>query len=181
MSNFISSFDRALQFVLGVEGGWSDHPADRGGQTNHGITQATYDEYRRLLRRPTRSVREINGSEVREAYHLLFWIPAKCSSMRDALALVHFDWAVNCGVSGAFRTLQQAIGVTVDGIWGNKSQAALEDYLRRHGEQTLIAVYLELREQYYRHQALKFPSQQAFLAGWLNRIAALRQKVGMEK
>ena len=37
------NFQQALRLVLADEGGVSNHPADRGGLTNKGITQATYD------------------------------------------------------------------------------------------------------------------------------------------
>ena len=36
-----SNFPYAFQFVLKAEGGYSDHPADRGGSTNYGITIGT--------------------------------------------------------------------------------------------------------------------------------------------
>jgi len=39
------SFDAALEFVLGYEGGYSNNPKDPGGETNLGITQRTLTEY----------------------------------------------------------------------------------------------------------------------------------------
>jgi hypothetical protein len=41
-----AAFNRALEMVLHHEGGFVDHPADPGGATNRGVTQATYDAYR---------------------------------------------------------------------------------------------------------------------------------------
>jgi hypothetical protein len=38
-------FKKALNFVRQVEGGKVNHKADKGGKTNLGITQITYDEY----------------------------------------------------------------------------------------------------------------------------------------
>ena len=32
------AFERALAELLGLEGGYSDHAADRGGRTNWGVT-----------------------------------------------------------------------------------------------------------------------------------------------
>jgi lysozyme family protein len=39
------SFDNALRIVLQLEGGYSNDPFDRGGATNYGIVQATYNDY----------------------------------------------------------------------------------------------------------------------------------------
>ena len=36
----MSTFDRALEVVLRLEGGYSDDATDPGGQTRHGITEA---------------------------------------------------------------------------------------------------------------------------------------------
>jgi len=44
----MSNFDIALQFVLKAEGGYSNHPNDRGGQTNYGITKGTLNDAKRL-------------------------------------------------------------------------------------------------------------------------------------
>ena len=36
------NFEKIVQLVFGSEGGFSNHPNDRGGRTNYGVTQATY-------------------------------------------------------------------------------------------------------------------------------------------
>ena len=43
------NFEKIVQLVFGSEGGFSNHPNDRGGRTNYGVTQATY--YARLPQR----------------------------------------------------------------------------------------------------------------------------------
>lgn len=37
----MSRFDECFKKVLNVEGGYSDHPSDKGGKTNYGITEGT--------------------------------------------------------------------------------------------------------------------------------------------
>lgn len=102
-------FERALAFVLRWEGGYSDHPQDPGGATNMGITQATYDRWRRSQGLPTRPVREISMEEVRAIYRDRYWepLPARYAEKDPALALALFDLAVNSGVGTAIRALQE--------------------------------------------------------------------------
>ena len=45
----MTPFDKALSFVFGNEGGYSNDPDDRGGATNLGITQSTLDRARRQM------------------------------------------------------------------------------------------------------------------------------------
>lgn len=100
------AFTAALAFVLRWEGGYSDHPLDPGGATNQGVTQATYDAYRRSQGWPVRSVREIHDAEVRAIYHERYWLRAGCDTISPpALALCVMDAAVNSGVGAALRWL----------------------------------------------------------------------------
>lgn len=70
----MSRFDDCLSHILKFEGGFVDHPADKGGATNKGITQAVYDAYRQTNRR---SVKFIEDNEVRDIYQSNYWFPAK--------------------------------------------------------------------------------------------------------
>ena len=56
-------FDEALKFVLKQEGGYSNHPADKGGATNKGIIQSVYNRYRRDKNLSIRSVKDIEDKE----------------------------------------------------------------------------------------------------------------------
>jgi len=112
------SFSQALEFALRWEGGCSNHPADKGGETNFGITHSVYDAYRKTHRLSVQSVRKITPSEVRDIYQKRYWTSAGCDLLGEGLALCHFDWAVNAGVNRAVKTLQLVVGVNADGVVG---------------------------------------------------------------
>lgn len=104
------AFEKALTFVLRAEGGYSDNPADPGGATNRGITQATYNAWRTGRGLPTRPVREITGEEVKAIYRERYWNPIRGDDLPPALALAAFDTAVNMGVAAAQEGLSYANG-----------------------------------------------------------------------
>ena len=81
-------FNTCLAIVLGNEGGFSDHKADRGGTTNFGVTQKTYDQWRRRQRLPLRPVTEITQQEVESIYHE-YWVSAYCATTPEPLDLAH--------------------------------------------------------------------------------------------
>lgn len=163
------SFDKALAFTLKEEGGYINDPLDSGGATNHGITQSTYDNYRDIRKLPHQSVQLITDAETRECYEALYWEPSKCQILHSPLDVAHFDWSVNHGVSGALKTLQAALGVIPDGIWGPQSASALAIADAVETTQT----YNQLRRAWYRNRVEQKPDQAKFLNGWLGRVDRL--------
>ena len=88
-------FDRALSFVLGNEGGLSDHPADRGGATNLGITAGTLARARMAGIVGTADGRALTRDEAARIYKVLYWRAARCGDIEAPLCVMHFDAAVN--------------------------------------------------------------------------------------
>jgi lysozyme family protein len=164
-----------MVFVLRWEGGFVDHPADPGGATNKGVTQAVYDAWRTTLGQPKRSVRQIETAEVDAIYERNYWEAARCPQMPTPLDAVQFDTAVNMGVGRAVRFLQQSVGVGVDGSFGPGTAAAVA---RADLGATLVR-YCEVREGFYRGIVERKPSQAVFLKGWLNRLNSLRKHAGL--
>ena len=152
-----------------------DHPADPGGRTNKGVTQAVYDRWRASQGLVPRHVRLIEDAEVNAIYQTGYWTPPRCDLLRRQLDLVQFDTAVNMGVGRAVRFLQAAVGCQVDGAFGpSTTKGAAECDLW-----TALRAYCDAREAYYRRLAERRPELAVFLRGWLNRLNALRAEVGL--
>ena len=168
-------FEVALKFVLRWEGGFVDHPNDPGGRTNRGVTQTVYDAWRARQRLPKLDVKQIGDHEVAAIYHGDYWLPSGCEALADQLALVQFDTAVNMGTKRAIRLLQGCAGCGVDGSFGPATLGAVGTC----DSGTLLKNYCDQREATYRRLAAKNPKLSVFLNGWLNRLNALRQEVGL--
>ena len=172
------AFKVALRFVLRQEGGYSDHPNDTGGATNHGVTQERYDQWRTKRGERSRSVKQITEHEVRAVYRAI-WRNASCPEIvrvaGRGLALAHFDWAVNAGERRALKTLQSCVGTKIDGLWGPKTRAALE----RCDPVLALRAYLNRREALYKTWSAG-GEERVFRKGWLSRLADLRQKIRKE-
>jgi len=180
----VQRFDECLSIVLKFEGGLSDHPLDRGGRTNFGVTQSTYDRYRKSLGLPPQDVAKITKDEVREIYYRFYWTPSKADKMPQPLDLLVFDTAVNCGVLTAVRLLRRVLS-----LWGLTPRWT-DDVLRDDVISVLWKVakepnklkglcfdYLSARRDYYLKIVERNPSQKVFLRGWLNRVQKLKQIV----
>jgi lysozyme family protein len=147
MDNNKELFKKALKFVLEREGGYVNNPNDKGGATNKGITQNTYNAYLQSKGRPTKDVRNITQAEVEDIYYSRYWLTAKCHEMSPKFAVLCFDTAVNMGVGRVKPFLQEAQYMDID-------------------------VFILARIRKYNEFA-KVPNQRGFLHGWLNRVFAL--------
>ena len=161
-------FDRALAHVLEMEGGFTDDPYDPGGPTNRGITLKVFADWKGMALDAssrvalTAALRRIPETAVRDIYFARYWVPGHCSELAGALALFHFDAAVNHGVTGAMRLLQHAVGTDADGEIGPNTRAAIA---RLPLDETLQR-YAEARRARYRalHHFWRFGR------GWLARV-----------
>lgn len=178
----MDNFERSLDFVFNSEGGLSDHPADKGGLTNLGITQSTLDRARLEINGLPSSVRNLTRAQAGEIYCVLYWEASKADMMPYPLCTLHFDAAVNHGVGGAAKLLQRTVNnyaakagidvqVDVDGAVGPKTLSALCQCLDLKGNVSLICeIYCNEREKLYRAIVKNDPTQDDFLQGWLNRL-----------
>lgn len=178
----MNDFEKALSFVFGNEGGYSNDPRDNGGETNLGITQSTLDRARLEINGLPSSVRNLTRAQAEEIYRVFYWEASKADMMPYPLSTLHFDAAVNHGVGGAGKLLQKTLNnyaqkaglnvrVDVDGAVGPKTLAALCQCLDLKGNVPLICeIYCNEREKFYRSIVENNPSQAKFLRGWLNRL-----------
>jgi uncharacterized protein (TIGR02594 family) len=163
-----ASFARAIAHVLEMEGGWSDDPHDPGGPTNLGITLATFAAWsRRSVTAETfadlrAELRRLVPADVRPIYRERYWVPSRAAELPAPLAFFHFDTAVNHGVGGAARMLQEALGVSVDGEIGPLTLSAASAARMSR----LLETYAEVRRARYR----ALPHFWRFGRGWLVRV-----------
>lgn len=168
-------FAACLAFALRWEGGWSNHPSDRGGATMRGVIQRVYDAYRREAGLPKQSVRHLSEAELQAIYRRWYWDRVHGDDLPPPLDLILFDTGVNMGTGTAVKLLQKALGITVDGGFGAATAAALH----RACALEVAQKYFALREARYRGIASR-NGQHVFLKGWLNRLNALREAVAEE-
>ena len=160
--------DEIVEDILKREGLFADFPADRGGPTKFGITQATLARHRG--RPATRAdVWDLGIEEARQIYRVDFVYPF--AAVKDpALKALVVDSAVQHSPARATRWLQEALGVKPDGVIGAVTSGALGAL----GEAEVGAVYkavLRRRIRFYGALITADPSQAVFAAGWADRVA----------
>ena len=180
----IVGVDDLIDALIEREGGFSDHPADKGGATRFGITEAVAraQGYRG-------SMRQLPREEAAAIYTRLYWLRPRFDEVarRSArLAAELFDTGVNMGPAVATTFIQRALtalnrnggdypDLVPDGRIGPRTLAALDAFLelrgKSSGETVLLRALEALQGERYLRLAERRPANEAFLYGWLaNRI-----------
>lgn len=168
----MSKFEKALAYVFDVEKLFSNHPLDRGGPTMYGITQVTYDSWRRARALAPKAVSSLSRDEAKEIYRQWFWDAAGCELLPETLATCAFDAMVNHRPKVAIGLMQKTLGVPADGMIGPVTQKAYRE--AQDGAQ-LIWKFVDARLDLYATIVVEDPTQLAFLKGWLRRAHALER------
>ena len=161
--------DALLDEVLRREGGYVNHPADRGGPTKFGITAATLGEWRRLGRAATaQEVSALTPDEARAIYRQRYVADPGFEGIKHPplLALL-VDAGVHSGPKRAVEWLQTALGVSPMEVLGPRTRTALMSA----DPVVLYRRVLAARLRFLGRLITQDRRQAAFAAGWMNRLA----------
>ncbi len=170
--------------LIDREGGYVNHPADRGGATNFGITEAVARAHGY-----GGAMRDLPRREAVAIYRRLYWLRPcfdQVANRSARLATELFDTGANMGPAVAATFLQRALtalnrsgrdypDLVPDGRVGATTLAALDAFLKvrgkASGETVLMRALEALQGERYLRLAERRPANEAFLYGWLaNRI-----------
>lgn len=172
------SFKDALAETLRFEGGYVNNIADRGGETNYGITKATARAFGY-----TGSMRKIPLETVEAIYRTGYWDINqldKVDALTSRTASEVFDCGVNCGPKVAARMLQEALNLLNDDaklyqdlvVDGSIADATLEQLAKVPTKRLddLLLVLKALRAERYLSIVRSRTNQEVFIRGWLRRV-----------
>lgn len=169
--NQYATFDKALEHTLLFEGGYSNDPKDRGGETKFGISKRSY---------PHLDIKNLTLEKAKEIYYQDYWLKMGCDKMPPIIAPKVFDVGVNMGTKWGVIMLQRAINTSLksktldeDGLYGRKTQAIL-DCFTEEGLKKIARVYIpQVVWKRYMWIIAKNPSQIKYKNGWRNRAFAI--------
>jgi len=148
----------------------------------YGVTQATFDKYKRVQGADTYPVGRITKFEAREIYQKFYWDHCNLGALKaQNLATIVFDQAVNAGTTQAAKRLQHAYNnstrdgsLVVDGSVGPKTVKAI------NAKANTYAIKKEFIKMSYVHYAKIVrddskveKTQYHFIVGWIKRANRL--------
>ena len=159
-------FEKIFDYLLKVEGGYSDDKYDKGGKTKYGIIEEEARKYGYKGH-----MRDMPLSIARDIYNKKYYHKNGLDTLKsDKIALSICDWIVNSGSWGAKKAQivlnELGYNLTVDGIFGNKTIQALNEV----DSDKFLNLYHNSQRNFYRNIVSYNHTQKKFLQGWLNRV-----------
>lgn len=165
----MANIEKLKPFILRWEGGYSNHPADRGGATNKGVTINTYRHYFGR----SRTVADLKKMTLEEWTTILrrgYWDPWHGNDINSqGVANICVDWAWASGTGISIRKVQSLLDVEADGVCGAVTLAAINAANPYQLFKRIQAARIAFVEAIVRNN----PSQRVFLTGWKRRINAV--------
>ena len=177
--------DDQIDALIDREGGYVANPADRGGATRFGITEAVARAHG--FAGPMVDLPRVEAAAI---YRRLYWLRPgydAIAARTPRVAAELFDTGANMGPAVATTFLQRTLtalnrtgrdypDLTPDGRAGPRTIAALDAFLALRGapgETVLLRALEALQGERYLRLAERRPANEVFLYGWLaNRIGS---------
>ena len=125
--------------MIEFEGGYTNDPYDKGGETKYGIAKTYY---------PNEDIKNLTMERAKQIYFKDYWTKNKCESISPRLRFLFFDSCVIPGPSWSARTLK-AFG-------GDSSKIDPQKWTNA-------------RWAYFQSRIVKDSTQKKFEAGWKKR------------
>ena len=167
----MANVNQLAPFILKWEGGFVNDPADLGGATNMGVTIGAWkscgydkdgdgdidvDDLRLLTREDV----------VNRVLKPHYWDRCKADDIKSqSVANILVDWVWASGAHG-IKIPQRLLGVSVDGIVGPKTLAAVN----ARNPRELFDMIKIARFDFIEDICRKRPANNKFKRGWMNRI-----------
>jgi len=172
---YMAKIDPLVPIEFNVEGGKVNNRSDHGGQTNMGVTLATwksqgYDKD---------GDGDIDAADLNLINHAdvvgllqTRWNMWKANSINNqSIANLVVDWVWNSGAWG-IKKPQEVLGLTPDGVVGPKTISAINT-----GDQSEVFKKIWLaRKKFFDDICKNDHTQLTFHAGWMNRLNSFKFK-----
>lgn len=176
----MADFKKAYAKTEVFEGGYSNHPSDKGGETYKGIARNMHpkwegwkiiDRYKTSPLSSKQMTQVLSNSielddMVEAFYRNNFWNPIMGDDiMNQMVANNIYDFAVNSGVRRAVKYAQRIVGAVEDGVMGRITIKAINANI-----EGFVTKYKASRLAFINKIIANNSSQEVFRKGWTNRV-----------
>ena len=173
----MAKFESFAGKLLRLEGGYVNHPLDRGGPTKYGVILSVWQEHGHDKDGDgdidAEDIKKLSEGDARYIAKKIFWDYFLADLiLNQSLAEFIVDWGYNSGRKTVAKIVQRLAKVTVDGIVGPQTVTAINC-----ADQELLFNALKIERKVFLNAIVKRrPDQIVFYDGWMNRVNSFNYK-----
>lgn len=167
----MAKFDDFAGKLLHLEGGYVNHPDDKGGPTKYGVILSTWKEFGHDKDGDgdidAEDIKRLTEDDARFVAKTIFWDFFKADLIKcKCVAEFLVDWGYNSGRVTVAKILQRIINVAVDGQVGQQTLSVINAL----DAKKLFDTLKNERKFFIDSIVRRKPDQVVFYKGWMNRI-----------
>jgi len=171
----MASFEGFASKVLHLEGGYVNHPADKGGATKYGVILSTWKQYGYDKDKDgdidADDIKVLTEDDARYIAKKVFWDFFQGDFiLNQSVAEFIVDWGYNSGRVLVARKVQKLLNVSVDGLIGVQTLKIINAL----PQQDLFEALKTARRNFIDALVKEHPNQKVFYKGWMNRINSFK-------
>ena len=176
-----AKFESVIPITLEFEGGYSNNPNDKGGETKYGITKIFYDTYKNEVRDIAPNIKSLTLDDAKKLYKA-HWDRYNLGYVREkSKALLINDYIINSGVKGVIKRMQNNLqkrgyNTTINGRMDQKTLEAINDI-----DLETFAKDIQTDRTNHYYSLLKDSTQYSLIKGWLDRISKISKYIDKDK
>lgn len=173
----MAKFESFAGKLLRLEGGYANHPLDRGGPTKYGVILTVWQEHGHDKDGDgdidAEDIKKLSEGDAKYIAKKIFWDYFLADLiLNQSLAEFIVDWGYNSGRKTVAKIVQRVAKATVDGIVGPQTVTAINC-----ADQELLFNALKIERKVFLNNIIKRrPDQIVFYDGWMNRVNSFSYK-----
>lgn len=167
----MAKFEDFAGKLLRLEGGYVNHPLDRGGPTKYGVILSVWQEYGHDKDGDgdidAEDIKKLTEDDAHYIAKKIFWDYFLADLIRNrSVAEFIVDWGYNSGRKTVAKIVQRLVNVTIDGVVGPQTITAINC-----SDQEMLFNTLKIERKVFLNNIIKRrPDQIVFYDGWMNRV-----------
>lgn len=173
----MAKFENFAGKLLRLEGGYVNHPLDRGGPTKYGVILSVWQEHGHDKDGDgdidAEDIKKLSENDAKYIAKKIFWDYFLADLiLNQSLAEFIVDWGYNSGRKTVAKIVQRIVKVKVDGIVGPQTVTAINC-----ADQEILFNALKIERKVFLNNIIKrTPDQIVFYDGWMNRVNSFQYK-----
>jgi lysozyme family protein len=167
----MAKFEGFADKVLRLEGGYVDHPKDKGGPTKYGVILSVWKEYGHDKDGDgdidAEDIKLLTEDDAKYIAKKIFWDYFQADHIvNQSIAEFIVDWGYNSGRKTVAEIVQQMLNIDNDGIVGPTTLSSINNADQQRFFDSLVS----RRKIFLDNIVKRRPDQIVFYRGWMNRV-----------